>query len=82
MNPLQLSKESFAKLRGNEVNIELKGLKLTCIIIQVYLAANPPNLPGSYDVVWTGDSEKRITEAGFDVPNNLSVLDATDIELK
>lgn len=56
-------------------------LEISGIIREVYLAYNPPNLPGSFDFQISNESKQVLQNAKIKVPENIAVLDVTKIEL-
>ena len=82
MNPLLLNKESFLKIKNHSVFIRFKSLKLTGIIIEVYLASNYPHEPVSFDFDMSSESKAEFEKANLEMQITFSVMEVDDIELK
>lgn len=87
MNSINMTKDDFSKVQDKKVAIRYYNhtvkshIEITGIIRQVYLAINPPNLPGSFDFQISSDSKVILQNSKLDIPDNIAVLDVVNIEL-
>lgn len=87
MNPLEMTADDFTKVQDKNVAIRYldrnikSHIEITGIIRQVYLARNPPNLPGSFDFQISADSKQVLKNSKLEIPDNIAVLDVSKIEL-
>jgi|GEM_PF-6600639 hypothetical protein len=84
-HPLHYTSEDFAKIKLKPISIKIQyelgeGIWIGGYIKEVYLAANPPHLPGSIDFILDLKSKNVLKEAKIEIPDNIGIMDIMAID--
>lgn len=87
MKPIEMTADNFKEVQDKEVLIrylyrnKTEAIDITGVIREVYLAMNPPNLPGSFDFQISERSKRVMQNTGIEVPKNIAIYSVSKIEL-
>lgn len=84
-HPLHYTSEDLAKIKLKPISIKVQynlneGIWVSGYIKEVYLAANPPNLPGSIDFILDSKSKNILNDAKIEIPGNIGIFDIIAID--
>lgn len=85
MNPLDYTGEDLGKLKNKLISIRYqfepnKYVWIGGIIREIYLTANPPNLPGSIDFQVSQKSKEILVQNKIKIPENIGIFDIEAID--
>ncbi|MCW3085113.1 MAG: hypothetical protein JWP12_2479 [Bacteroidetes bacterium] len=80
MHPIQYKGKDFKRIQDKLISIIYKKLVLNGYVRNVYLAANPPNLPASIAFEFTDESKEILIANKIEIPKSLTPFDIEEIK--
>ncbi len=84
MRGLDYTGDELAKLKHKPISIRFQFVPnkfawIKGVITEVYLASNPPHLPGSIDFSISLETKKMLADSKIEVPENIGIFDIEEI---